>query len=314
MLALVDRARRNDEVLLQLRPVARRQLGLVSRRQVLETAATPRWLGSRLKTGDLQIIEAGFYLLPGYDRTWDVEALAACLSRGAAARLGFSSAANVFDLVEGQRHDGHLEVVVPHARACPSTDAVTLHRTRRLTSADVAKYGALPVTTVARTIIDLAARLDDDKVERLVDDSLVRRLTSVPLLSSCLSRNAGSGRRGCGSVRSALALWDAGTMQSHAEVVVARWLRGLGFATPVAQMAVKGPDGRRWFVDFGWPAFRVVLEVDSFQHHHGPRKLSRDHERRSAIEAEGWRVLSTTVAEIKRGGNMLKAALTALMR
>jgi hypothetical protein len=103
-------------------------------------------------------------------------------------------------------------------------------------------------------------------------------------------------------------------MQSHAEVATARWLRESGFPAPVAQMAVEGPDRRRWFVDFGWPAFRVVLEVDSFAHHHGPRKLSRDHERRSAIEAAGWRVLSTTVAEIERGGAMLKAALTLWLR
>jgi very-short-patch-repair endonuclease len=197
------------------------------------------------------------------------------------------------------------------------TDEVRLHlgsHAKRqlglLATADLATYDRLPVTTAARTIVDLAARLDDATVERLVDDSLVRCVTTVPLLSGCLSRNSVQGRTGSGAVRSALALWERGTMQSHAEVVVARWLRRMGFPTPVAQMVVPQPNGRHWRVDFGRPEFRVVLEVDSFEHHHGPRKLSRDHERRSGIEAEGWRVLSTTVAEIERGGHALKAALT----
>lgn len=310
----MDRLRRNDEILAQLRPVARRQLGLVSRRQVLDTVATRNWLDHHLDVGEFQVVEPGIYLLPGRPRSWEVEALAACLTRGSGARLGFSSAAKLFDLVEGQRHDGHIEVVVPHTGSSLSTDRVTVHRTRRIVSADVAKYGVLPVTTAARTIVDLATGLDETKVERLVDDSLVRRVTSVPLLSGSLARNAASGRRGAGRVRSALALSDSGTMQSHAEVVVARWLRRSGFPAPVAQMPVKGPDGRRWYVDFGWPAFRLVLEVDSFQHHQGPRKLSSDHERRSAIEAAVWRVLSTTVAEIERGGDMLKAALLLWLR
>jgi len=310
----VERARRDDEIWSRLRPVAKRQLGLVSRRQVLETAATHQWLVHRLETGEFQAIAAGYYLLPNHSRTWEVDALAACLSRGQSVRLAFSSAARVFGLVEGQRNDGHVEVLAPNGKSNVSTDRVTVHRTRRLVSADVATYGVLPVTTAARTIIDLSTRLDPETIERLVDDSLVRTVTTVPLLSGCLSRNGGRGRRGSASVRSALVLWDSGVMQSHAEVVVARWLRRWRFPPPVSQMPVKGPDGRRWFVDFGWPSFRLVLEVDSFAHHHGPRKLSRDHERRSAIEAAGWRVLSTTVAEIERGGEMLKAALTLLLR
>jgi hypothetical protein len=310
----MDRARRYDEILVQLRPVANRQLGLVSRRQVLDTTATAQWLTERVRAGEFQTVDAGLYLLPGRARSWEVDALAACLSRGPDARLAFSSAAKVFGLVEGQRHDGHVEVLVRHGTAYPSNERVTVHRTRRLVSADVATYGVLPVTTVARAVVDLASRLGRTKVERLVDDVLVRRQSTVPLLSGCLSRNSGRGCQGAGFVRSALELWDCGRMQSHAEVTVARWLRRLGFPTPVAQMPVERPDGGRWLVDFGWPAFWVVLEVDSFAHHHGPRKLSRDHERRSGLEAAGWRVLSTTQAEIERGGERLQAALERLLR
>jgi hypothetical protein len=310
----MDRTARNDEITGQLRRLANRQLGLVSRRQVLDAGATTRWIAWRVTSGEWERVEAGFYLLPGRARTWDVDALVACLSRGQSARLAYSSAAKVFGLKEGQPTGGHIEVLVPHGQRCRSTPGVTVHRTRRLVSSDTAKYGVLPVTTVARTIADLAGRLDDSTVERLVDDALIRCLTTVPLLDSCLNRNGDHGRRGCNRVRAALELWSCGGMQSHAEVVVARWLRRSGFPAPVAQMPVIGPSGQRWFVDFAWPPFRVVLEVDGFEHHHGPRKLSRDHERKSGIEAAGWRVLTATVAEIERGGELLTAALKRLLR
>ena len=54
-------------------------------------------------------------------------------------------------------------------------------------------------------------------------------------------------------------------------------------------------------VDLAWPEARVVLEVDGFAHHHGPRQLSADHERRSVLTSLGWSVLTTTVAEVRRG-------------
>lgn len=73
------------------------------------------------------------------------------------------------------------------------------------------------------------------------------------------------------------------------------------------------PDGRRLRVDLAWPQSRVVLEVDSFAHHHGPRQLSADHERRSVLAGLGWQVLTTTVAEVRGGGTSLLGALRALV-
>ena len=151
--------------------------------------------------GRLRQIEADVFALHGSwkgdDPPWAVEALAACLQRGPQARLGFASAARIWGLAAGQNTTGdRLHVVVPAARAFRDTHRVKVHRTRRLTSRDVTTYAELPVTTVSRTLIDLAASLTPTAVELVVDDALVRALTTVPLLAGALNRNAHRGCRG----------------------------------------------------------------------------------------------------------------------
>jgi hypothetical protein len=267
--------------------------------------------------GRLRQIEADVFALHGSwkgdDPPWAVEALAACLQRGPQARLGFASAARIWGLAAGQNTTGdRLHVVVPAARAFRDTHRVKVHRTRRLTSRDVTTYAELPVTTVSRTLIDLAASLTPTAVELVVDDALVRALTTVPLLAGALNRNAHRGCRGGPLVREALALWDVGPLESHAEAEVLRWLLARGVPEPVRQLEVVSSDGRRLRVDLAWPAAGVVLEVDGYAHHHGPRKLSADHERRSVLASLGWSVLTTTTAEVRRGGTNLLAALRTL--
>jgi hypothetical protein len=304
-----------ERLLRELRGKAR--LGLVTRAQVHAVPATPSWLRSQLSIGRLQQIEADVFVLErsweGEDFPWNIKALAACLQRGPDARLAFGSAAKVWDLVDGQNPDSdYVHVVVPASRAFRSTERVEVHRSRRLTSSDVTTVGSLPVTTGARTVIDLASSLSPAAVERVVDDALVRGITTVPLLAGALKRNAHRGCRGGPAVREALSLWQAGGVESHAEVAVLRWLLVAGMPAPVRQLVVVLPDGKRLRVDLAWPVERVVLEVDGFAHHHGPRKLSVDHERRSVLTALGWHVLTTTVAEVRRGGSNLLAALRAL--
>ncbi|MGA2211110.1 MAG: DUF559 domain-containing protein [Acidimicrobiales bacterium] len=299
------------------RLAAEAQLGLVTRAQVTAASATASWLRTQIRVGSLRQLEADVFVLTdsfeGVEPPWHVEALAACLQRGPDARLGFATAARIWGLAEGQNATSDpLHVVVPVGQGCRNTNRVQVHRTKRLTTQDVAVFGYLPVTTVARTLLDLAASLTSTQVERAVDDALVRELTTVPLLTGALRRNAHRGCTGSTALRAALALWNVGAVESHAEAEVLRWLLAAGVPEPVRQLEITTADGKRLRVDFAWVAARVVLEVDGFAHHHGPRKLSADHERRSFLASQGWHVLTTTMAEVRRGGGQLLAALRRL--
>lgn len=144
---------------------------------------------------------------------WRTVGRAACRQRGPEARLGFGTAARIWGLAEGQSPvSDPVHVVVPAEKGFRSTQRVQVHRTNRLASSDVTSVAGLPVTTVARTIIDLAGSLSAESVERVVDDALVRQLTTFPLLSGALGRNAHRGCRGGPLVRSALGLWSVNLM------------------------------------------------------------------------------------------------------
>ena len=187
------------------------------------------WLRCQVGKGRLRQLEADVFIVcssfGGTDVPWQVEALAACLQRGTHARLGFQSAARVWGLQCGGGPEvGRLHVVVPGPTVPRSTQRVSVHRTRRLTAADVATYVELPVTTAARTIVDLAAALPARDVERLVDDALVRGVTTVPLLSGCMGRNSRRGLAGTLALRAAIDLWLDGGVESHAESEVLRFL------------------------------------------------------------------------------------------
>ncbi len=299
----------------QLAAAAR--LGLVTRQQAEGLGAGVSWLRCQVGKGRLRQLEADVFIVcssvGGTDVPWQVEALAACLQRGTHARLGFQSAGRVWGLrCGGGPEAGRLHIVVPGPAAPRSTQRVSVHRTRRLTPADVTTYGELPVTTAARTIVDLAATLPVRDVERLVDDALVRGVTTVPLLSGCMGRNSRRGLAGTLALRAAIDLWLDGGLESHAESEVLRFLLRHRVPSPQRQVEVRAPDGRRLRVDLAWPIPRVVLEIDSFAHHHGPRQLSADHERRSVLAGLGWQVLTTTVAEVRRGGGNLLGALRTL--
>jgi very-short-patch-repair endonuclease len=303
--------RTTAEALATLSLQADRQLGLFTRSQAYKAGVTWRWLQLHVHSGQLAAVEPGVFLLPGRSRTWEVEALAACLACGRSARLAYGTAARIWSLADGRTSSLHVLV---RAGVRSGTGAkVHIHHARNLVNADTALFGHLPVTTVARTILDLATVLSSDRIERIVDDALVRDLTTVPLLTASLRRNSGRGRTGCGAVRSALEEWSAGPLESHAEVDLARWLRRCGLPRPARQYDIKRPDGSEARVDFAWPGRLVVLEMDGYAHHHGPRKLAADHERRTALAAQGWMVLTTTPSELRQGAPALRDALERLL-
>ncbi len=302
-------------VLKSLQPAARRQYGVVTRGQLNEAGVDCRWITRQVKSGALQALERDVFLLAGWPGGFETVAMAACLQRGPAAWIGCLTAARVWGLAVSRSSGERIDVVVPWRVHCLSTTAVAVHRARRLDSADVALRVRLPITTVARTIIDLAGELVLSELVTLVDDALVRGQTTLSLLRNCRTRTAGSGVRGSGNLTRAIEPWleGLGGVESHGEAEVLRWLLAQGFEQPVCQFVVVGRDGFVARVDFCWPRCKLVLEVDGYLHHHGPSKLSLDHERKSAVAAEGYRVLTTTVAEVRRGGPRLRAALLACL-
>lgn len=212
------------------------KLGLITRQQAERCGAGAAWLRGQVQRGRLHQLETDVFFVAGTsvgdEVSWEVAALAACLQRGPQARLGFQSAARVWGLPRTGPDGGRLHVVVQGTSRPRASRRVVVHRARRLTLADVTTYGELPVTTAARTIVDLASTLRSSDVEGLVDDALVRGVTTVPLLSGSIRRNGRRGLAGTLALRSAIELWSGGGLESHAEAEVLRFLLRHGVPAP----------------------------------------------------------------------------------
>src|SRR5581483_7428929 len=135
-----------------------------------------------------------------------------------------------------------------------------VHRTTLLPPADAVRKVYLPITSPARTLVDVASTLDRAAVTRLVDDSLASNVVQAQRLQATLERLQRRGHRHS-AVREALEPWvgATGKVESPLEARLERWLRRKGFPRPLKQYPIRRDDGRLYFADFCWPWKLVIL-------------------------------------------------------
>jgi hypothetical protein len=122
----------------------------------------------------------------------------------------------------------------------------------------------LPVTNVARTLIDLVGTVNRPAPRRTLDGAPTRRLTSPTFVMASIERNRRHSRTGSEALRSAIAPWLANSRESPAEAAMFRLLTDRGLPAPTTQVTVVLNGGATSRLDFAWVAERVALEVDGF--------------------------------------------------
>lgn len=289
--------------------LARRQHGVVSRAQLAQLGASRGWVRAARGRGELVPLQPQVFRLGGLPETWQGRAFAACLQCGAGAVLSHTTAARLRGLEVGLP-EARFEVTIPGARRVREVSGIRLHRVSRLGSADRARFEGLPVTTVGRTVADLAAYLDGERLEALVDEVLFRQLVPLGVLLATVERTAGRGVKGSARLRRAVAPWRHGPMESPAEAAVLRVLCCWRLPAPVVQHEVRAADGSLLArVDFAWPGCRLALEVDGFRAHDGPRRFVADRKRWNRLRAAGWEVVPVTAAELRESPEALRSFL-----
>jgi very-short-patch-repair endonuclease len=203
---------------------------------------------------------------------------------------------------------------VARQRARPP--AVILHRVSELPSVDVTVLDGIPVTTAARTLIDLAAVVDRDLLEEALDDALSRKLFSLRRLRWRMVAVGGSGRAGLPTLRSLVDARQGASAvpQSRFETRVLRLLKSAKLPVPVVQHEVRLPDGASRFLDFAYPDAWVAIEADSVRWHSGRAAWERDLERRNALTSMGWLVLHVTWQELTHRPQMVVNRVQAALR
>jgi Protein of unknown function (DUF559) len=213
--------------------------------------------------------------------------LAAVKACGRDAVLSHFSAAALLGLV---RWDGrHPEVTVLRSGTRVHR-RIRVHRTQTLDPQDVAWYRGIPITSPARTLLDVAGALDYRRLRRAVRQAQSLRHVELRQLIEALTRLGP--RRGSRNLRGILATGPAPT-RSELEDVVLDLMLGGGLEHPEVNVPLVLA-GRRVVPDFRWPSQKLVVEADGAAWHDDRLSREDDAERQALLEAHGERVLRVT--------------------
>ncbi len=178
---------------------AQRQHGVVTRRQLFALGLSRHAVDNRIARDLLQPVFPGVYVLGGRPVTADGRRMAAVLACGPGAVLSHRSAARLWGVFPYEA--SRIEVSRPAARRTKHHGI--LLRQARLLPDEVTEVDGIPVTSIFKTIFDLAAVCSTREVERAFHETEVRQLTDRVSLPQLLERHPG--RRGAGTVREILA-------------------------------------------------------------------------------------------------------------
>ena len=195
------------------------------------------------------------------------------------------------------------EVAVPPSVTQLRSRTGLVVRARTIGPEEQTRVRGLPVTTLARLVVDVAADRSAADAQWVVDQALRRGLRPGEVVTR-------RGQRGAARVRRLLA---AGEPLSESPLESALRIQLADLGRPVAQHVVR--DNGRFVarLDLAWPAHRVAVEADGLRWHELPEPLLRDRVRQNALTAAGWQVLRGTWPDAHRP-EALRAALAAVLR
>ncbi len=218
--------------------------------------------------------------------------LAAVLAAGDDAVLSHATAAAAWDL---RASEGVIHVTVPGDPGRRRLAGVRIHRSRTLTPDQTTVHRGIPITTPARTIIDLSRTLTGrpleqlvNRAERLVDFDELRQATRSRSLKAQLSR------------------YTPTLTRSELEEAFLRLCDDYGIQRPETNAIVEGFE-----VDFLWRDKRLIVEVDGYEHHRTPTAFETDRERDVILTLAQWRVMRFTWTQVHQRPAWVAAAVTS---
>ncbi|HSK21526.1 MAG TPA: hypothetical protein VK906_00030 [Egicoccus sp.] len=278
--------------------IGRRQRGRVTRRQLREDAGVSPWtITQRLRVGVWTEVLPNVIDLGTHSRTWRAQVLEVLLAAGPDAWVSHTTAAHLQAFLDVKRPSA-IDVVVPRGRNA-RVGAQRLHTTTALGEDEVTERHGLACTTPARTLLDLAASVSAEVLERLIADQLRHDRSLVARLVELCDRH----RRAPGR-RRLLAVLDrlpegAAELGSALEVVGVQRLRQLGAPPFELQYVVRDADGARIKrVDVAWPELRTILESDGAVYHDRLAQRREDERVRTRLRALGWHIVVVRRADL----------------
>lgn len=274
----------------ELAALARRQHGVVSVRQLRRLGYSPKSVRRAVAAGRLHRLHHGVYAVGHTSLSLQGHCLAAVLASGPRALLSHYSAGWLLGLIATRPVPVHVTTPVPRKRRV----SVRIHRSGTLTGADRTLEQGIPVTSVARTALDLAAAVRFRSLRRLIRRSEELRVFDLDDFRSVLARN--QGHRGAFPLESAIAIYEPPRLtRSELERELVALIEQTGLPRPSTAFVVAGYE-----LDVYWPELRFAVELDVYATHGMHEPFEEDRRRDEDLKLAGVELTRVTGRRFER--------------
>src|SRR4051812_3924997 len=277
----------------QIGRLAAFQHGVVAREQLRELGLSDKNIDYRIHVGRLVVVFRGVYGVGHARLSREGRWSSATLACGPKAVLSHADAAACWGLMPTRGTLAHVSTPLRGGRN-PNPRRIVLHRVGTLQDGERTVNDGIPITTPARTLLDIASvvrpRVLEDAIAQadhleLFDLTTVRRVLDAhprqhgaPALRALLGRLDGT---------------DIADTRSGLEVALLQLCDDYNLPVPYVNHLVAGVT-----VDFFWPSARLVVETDGFRFHRTPTVFERDRDRDQLLLLAGYRVARFTYHQI----------------
>ena len=286
-----------------LAELATRQHGVVSTRQLDALGYSRKVAAHAARTGRLHRLHRGVYAVGHRRLTWEGHCLAAVLAH-APALASHTSAGWLWGL--GRSRPASFHLTAPTGRRWQR--GVRVH-TARLQPEDTGERDSIPVTSLPRTLLDLAAERAPPQVENLLDRAEERKLLDLRALEPLLARTRG--HPGHRRLTAALRIYrpEVRTTRSGLERGFLALVEAARLPLPATNFIV-GP----YEIDCYWADERFGVELDVFATHGSPLAFERDRERADDLLAIGVEITRVTDVRLEREPDAVMARVAAHLK
>lgn len=272
--------------------MADRQFGVVARRQLLDAGLASNTIDRWATVGWLRRVHRGVYALGHRVLTTDGRRLAAVLACGERAVLSHGDAAAAWGLAASHGLRFHVTVPPTRVRAGPRP-GIHVH-VSRLGPGDITEHGGIPITSVARTLLDHASISTEKQVAGAVDMAITLDLFDQAAVDAVTGR----GRAGSVRLKKVIATRHPSSheVKSGWERDMLRMLDAHGLPRPEVNATLAS---QRISPDLLRRRERLAVEWDSWRHHRTRDQWEADHEKTVRLQRLGFRVLRFTWRQVR---------------
>lgn len=299
---------RSDRIEGAIAALADRQHGVVARRQLAALGVGPRAIENRLLRRSLICLHRGVYAVGHRQLRIEGRWLAAVLAAGRGAVLSHRDAAALHGM---RKPPESRKVSVTAPGNVRGTAALWVFGRRTLTPEDRAIVRAIPVTSPARTLVDLAPMLTLGQLQSTLGETDRKGLLDVRAVERALARVKSRHGQGHARLRAAL---DAHA--KHGAVLIRSWLEerfldlvlDAGLPRPLFNAPATGFE-----VDALWPDHGVVVELDGWADHKEREAAARDRDKTNRLQVAGYVVLRFLYGDVVSRPAEVAGAIGAML-